>query len=264
MPRQARTASGTGIYHIMMRGVNRRNIFDDDEDRQRFVQILDGLPFQYDEQGTLLPIRTCSLYAWCLMTNHFHLLIRERDWKISEVIKSLASSYVFYYNKKNERIGHLFHERFKREPCNDMEYFVTLLRYIHQNPVKAGIAERVKDYEYSSWSEFDGTVEPVFQICDTRTVLNRIPFKDLEEWVNDPLDDDIQCLEIEKKVYSKPSDDQVWLMIKEQTGATSSTAFQQLADEIKRDTLRQLRDSGASHRQLERLTGVGRGLIQKL
>jgi hypothetical protein len=79
----------------------------------------------------------------------------------------------------------------------------------HQNPVKAGIVERVKDYEYSSWGEFDGTVEPVFQICDTRTVLNRIPFKDLEEWVNDPLDDDIQCLEIEKKVYSKPSDDQV-------------------------------------------------------
>ena len=63
MPRQARTASGTGIYHIMMRGVNRRNIFDDDEDRQGFVQILDGLPFQYDEQGTLLPIRTCCLKA---------------------------------------------------------------------------------------------------------------------------------------------------------------------------------------------------------
>ena len=104
----------------------------------------------------------------------------------------------------------------------------------------------------------------VFQICDTRTVLNRIPFKDLEEWVNDPLDDDIQCLEIEKKVYSKPSDDQVWLQIKEQTGATSSAAFQQLADEIKRNILRQLKDSGASHRQLERLTGVGRGLIQKL
>ena len=145
-----------------------------------------------------------------------------------------------------------------------MAYFTVLLRYIHQNPVKAGIVEHVKDYEYSSWGEFDGTVEPVFQICDTRTVLNRIPFKDLEAWVNDPLDDDIQCLEIEKKVYSKPSDDQVWLQIKEQTGATNSAAFQQLADEIKRNILRELKDSGASHRQLERLTGEGWGLIQKL
>ena len=98
-----------------------------------------------------------------------------------------------------------------------MAYFTVLLRYIHQNPVKAGIVENVKDYEFSSWGEYDGTVEPVFQICDTQTVLNRIPYKELEEWVNDPLDDDVQCLEIEKKVFSKPSDDQVWLMIKEQT-----------------------------------------------
>ena len=68
---------------------------------------------------------------------------------------------------------------------NDMAYFTILLRYIHQNPVKAGIAERVKDYEYSSWCEFDGTVEPVFQICDVNTVLNRIPFSDLEEPTNE-------------------------------------------------------------------------------
>ena len=97
------------------------------------MDILADLPFQHDEDGNLLPIRTCVIYAWCLMTNHFHLLVMEKDWKIAEVIKSLASSYVFYYNKKNERIGHLFQERFKSEPCNDMEYFTTLLRYIHQN-----------------------------------------------------------------------------------------------------------------------------------
>ena len=74
-----------------------------------------------------------------------------------------------------------------------------------------------------------------------KTIVNRITFKELEEWVNDPLDDDVQCLEIEKKVYSKPSDDQVWLLIKEQTGATSGTTFQQLADEIKRNILRILK-----------------------
>ena len=89
-------------------------------------------------------------------------------------------------------------------------------------------------------------------------------FKELEEWVNDPLGDDVQCLEIEKKVYSKPSDDQVWQQIKELTGVTNSTTFQLLEGELKRNILRILKDSGASHRQLERLTGVGRGLIQKL
>ena len=86
----------------------------------------------------------------------------------------------------------------------------------------------------------------------------------MEQWVNDPLDDDIQCLEIDKKLSSTPSDDQVWHLIKEQTGTTSISAFQQLSDEIKRNILKLLKENGASHRQLERLTGVGRGLIQKL
>jgi len=263
MPRQSRQPSGTGIYHVMMRGINHQTIFEDEEDNYQFINTLDRMRVRYDDEGNLCG-SNCTYYAYCLMGNHFHLLIREREESVGETIKRIASSYVYYYNRKYGRDGHLFKERFKSEPVNDIAYFTVLLRYIHQNPVKAGIVERVKDYEYSSWGEFDGSVEPVFQICDVNTVLHRISFKELEEWVNDPLDDDIQCLEIEKKVYSKPSDDQVWLLIKEQTGATNSTAFQQLADEIKRNILKQLKDSGASHRQLERLTGVGRGLIQKL
>ena len=210
MPRQSRQSSGTGIYHVMMRGISQNR-----------------------------SARTCSLAT----------------------------------NGTQERHGvlHGAAEIYTPRPTNEASAEPSLLevclarrRKTIVNPVKAGIVERVKDYEYSSWGEYDGSVEPVFQICDTRTVLNRIPFTDLEAWVNDPLGDDVQCLEIEKKVYSKPSDDQVWQQIKELTGATTSTTFQRLEDELKRDILRILKDSGASHRQLERLTGVGRGLIQKL
>ena len=263
MPRQARKESGTGIFHVMMRGINHQNIFEDEEDNYQFINTLDRMRLRYDGEGNACG-RNCCYYAYCLMGNHFHLLIRERDERVGETIKRIASSYVYYYNRKYGRDGHLFKERFKSEPVNDMEYFTVLLRYIHQNPVKAGIVEKVKDYEFSSWGEYDGSVEPVFQICDVNTVLNRITFKELEEWGNDPLDDDVQCLEIEKKIYSKPSDDQVLLQIKDATGAATSTAFQQLPDEVKRNVLKQLKGSGASHRQLERLTGVGRGLIQKL
>jgi len=71
MPRSARKESGVGIYHVMMRGINRQAIFDDDEDCRRFMDILADLPFQHDDEGRLLPIRTCVVYAWCLMTNHF-------------------------------------------------------------------------------------------------------------------------------------------------------------------------------------------------
>ena len=79
------------------------------------------------------------LYAYCLMSNHIHLLIRERKDTIGMAIKRIASSYVYYYNHKYSRDGHLFRERFKSETVNDMAYFLALLRYIHQNPVKVGM-----------------------------------------------------------------------------------------------------------------------------
>ena len=219
--------------------------------------------FRYDEDGTPAG-SNCTYYAYCLMSNHFHLLIREREESISDTIKRIASSYVYYFNRKYRRDGHLFKERFKSEPVNDMAYFTTLLRYIHQNPVKAGIVENVKDYEYSSWGEYDGTVEPVFRICNTQTVLNRIPFTELEVWVNEPLSDDIVCLDIEDASKGRPSDDQVMMLIKEKTGVTNSSAFQQLPTDIKKSILVELKSRKASLRQLERLTGIGRGIIQKL
>ena len=264
MPRQSRKPSGTGIHHVMMRGINHQNIFEDAEDYYQFITTLDRVRVQYDDMG--LPCGTsCTIYAYCLMSNHFHLLIRERNEQIGEVVKRLASSYVYYYNHKYLRDGHLFKERFKSEPVNDMAYFTILLRYIHQNPVKAGIAERVKDYEYSSWCEFDGTVEPVFQICDVNTVLNRIPFSDLEEWVNDPLDDDVNCLDNDnEKPRYRLSDDQVWQQIIKLTGVTNSSDFQKLNKDKQRETLRTLLDIGASVRQLQRLTGLGRGIIQRV
>ena len=266
MPRQSRKESGTGIYHVMLRGINHQSIFNDEEDYYHFIATLDRVRFRYDDEGAPCG-SNCTYYAYCLMSNHVHLLIRERGESIGETIKRIASSYVFYYNHKYARDGHLFRDRFKSEPVNDMAYFATLLRYIHQNPVKANLVERVGDYSYSSWGEFDGSVEPVFQICDIETVLKRIPFAELKEWIDEPLDpleDDVPCLEIEDPSRGRPSDDQVMLLIKEHTGVTNSSAFQQLEDGIKRDMLKFLKSKGASFRQLERLTGVSRGIIQSL
>ena len=263
MPRQARKESSNGIFHVMMRGINHQNIFEEPEDYYQFIATLDRMRFRYDDDGTQLG-SNCTYYAYCLMSNHFHLLIREREESVGETVKRIASSYVYYFNRKYMRDGHLFKERFKSEPVNDMAYFTVLLRYIHQNPLKAGIVERVKDYEYSSWGEYEGTVEPVFQICDTATVLRRVPFEQLNDLMNEMLPEDVRCIDIEDPSRSRPSDDQVWQMIIEMTGVTNSSAFQTLENESKRMALKELKTKGASHRQLERLTGVGRGLIQKL
>ena len=196
MPRQARQASGTGIYHVMMRGINHQNIFEEQEDYSRD--------------------------------------------------------------------GHLFRERFKSEPVNDMAYFVTLLRYIHQNPVKAGMVSEVKDYEFSSWGEYMDKNSTLFPLCDTHTVLNRIPLNELSELVNEPISDEVACLDIEDASKGRPSDDQVMMLIKEKTGATNSSAFQQLPTDIKKSILVELKSRKASLRQLERLTGIGKSMIYRM
>ena len=169
MPRQARESSETGIYHVMMRGINHQNIFEEQEDYYQFLNTLDMMAQSYEPDGTPSG-RNYILYAYCLMSNHIHLLIREREDTIVMAIKRIASSYVYYYNHKYSRDGHLFRERFKSEPVNDIAYFITLLRYIHQNPVKAGMVAEVKDYEFSSWDEYIDKNSTLFPLCDTRTV----------------------------------------------------------------------------------------------
>ena len=145
-----------------------------------------------------------------------------------------------------------------------MAYLTTLLRYIHQNPVKAGIVEHVKDYEYSSWGEYNGTVEPVFQICNTQTVLNRIPFTELETWVNEPLPEDANFLDIDsEQPRLRLSDDQAWQQIIRITGVSNSSEFQKLDRESQWQAFIQLKELGTSVRQLQRLTGIDRGIIQR-
>ena len=263
MPKQARQASGTGIYHVMMRGINHQIIFEEQENYYQFLNTLDMMALSYEPDGTPFG-RNYILYAYCLMSNHIHLLIREREDNIGMAIKRIASSYVYYYNHKYSRDGHLFRERFESEPVNDIAYFVTFLRYIHQNPVKAGIVNKVNDYEFSSWHEYEDKKSTLFPLCDTHTVLNRVSFDELTELVNDPLSDDVTCIDIEDASKGRPSDDHVMMLIKEKTGATNSSAFQQLPADIKKSVLIELKGKRASLRQLERLTGISKSMIYRM
>lgn len=175
MPRQPRQTSGTEIYHVMMRGINRQNIFEDQEDYVRFLTFMQQMLEPLDDLGNRQP-PLCTFYAYCLMSNHVHLLIKTHHEHIGATIKHLAVVYAMYFNHKYSRAGHLFQDRFKSEPVNDMAYFTTLLRYIHQNPLKAGIVQNVSDYAWSSWGEYTGSIPPALSLCATNAVLKRISF----------------------------------------------------------------------------------------
>ena len=152
MSRKPRVLSQTGIYHVMLRGVNRQPIFEQEDDYQKFVFILHDMVSPKDEFKRPMPPR-CAIYAYCLMPNHVHLLIQEKEESIAEVMKKVATRYAMYFNYKYEHYGHLFQDRFKSEPVNDEAYFLTFLQYIHQNPVAGRLCRQIEDYGWSSWWE---------------------------------------------------------------------------------------------------------------
>ena len=133
MPRQARRKSKSGIYHIMLRGINQQQIFEDSEDFEKILQILKDCK----------AVSEYKLFAYCLMGNHIHLLVQEDKEPIEQVMKRIATRFVYWYNIKYQRVGHLFQDRFKSEPVEDDTYFLTVLRYIHQNPMKAGLSKKL-------------------------------------------------------------------------------------------------------------------------
>ncbi|WP_407402543.1 transposase [Sodaliphilus sp.] len=157
MPRRSRVFSTTGVYHVMLRGIDRRDIFRDNQDRGKFLKVLRSVTEPVDSNNKPLP-SYCMIHAYCLMDNHVHLLIAEGNETIGEVMKRILVSYVSYFNKRYERLGPLFQGRYRSEPVEDAGYFIKLLRYIHQNPVAAEMVASPDAYEWSSWHEYAGTL----------------------------------------------------------------------------------------------------------
>lgn len=264
MPRKARQQSDTGVYHAILRGVNKQQIFECSEDYQKFLQIL-RLQTQPQEDAlgnTLAP--HCAIYAYCQMGNHVHLLLKEVSEPIADIMKRIASSYVFYYNHKYDRCGHLFQERFRSQPCDDMSYFITLLRYIHQNPLKPGLVQDIAQYPWSSWQEYIGAETDPF--CSTHVVLQRISLEELRQLIQTPLteEEETELLDhepIHKK--AKYTDEDIWKLITQESGTTNATEFQALPRPKQKHILYLIHEYGIGPRTLSRLTGVPYAIVQR-
>ena len=250
------------MYHVMLRGINRQDIFEDEGDYRQMVFILRGLVDRCDEHKVQLP-PLCTFYAYCLMSNHVHLLIQERELNISDVVKKIGVTYAHYFNKKYERNGHLFQDRFRSEPVDNIEYFVTLLRYIHQNPLKAGIVEKIEDYPWSSWREYI-TDHSTDSFCSTKAVLSRITREDLKELAYMPLEECDEILDIDTDDCKSVSDSDIKAFLLTSQSIVNPLMVQSLDKTRRNGVLRSALSIGAGIRQLSRLTGVSFGVIRKL
>ena len=134
MPRQARIDAPGALQHIIARGIERREIFRDDTDRDNFL----------DRLGAILLETKTACYAWVLIPNHFHLLLRTGNVPVSIVMRRLLTGYAVYHNRRHRRHGHLFQNRYKSILCQEDAYLLELVRYIHLNPLRAGLISDFK------------------------------------------------------------------------------------------------------------------------
>ena len=142
MPRRRRIALIGDILHVMARGLDGQPIFSDDADRDAFLQIL----------GRNLARATCTCYAWALMPNHYHLVLRPMDQDAGMLMRRLNGAYARYFNRRNKRQGYLFQDRYKSLATRDFSYFRELVRYVHLNPLRSGLVKNLDALARYQWT----------------------------------------------------------------------------------------------------------------
>jgi REP element-mobilizing transposase RayT len=252
MPRYARKRSKTGVYHVIARGINRQKIFHEDNDYKKYLGIL----YKTKEKTA------CEIYGYCLMSNHVHLLIKENDEEIGQIMKRIGISYASWYNWKYERIGHLFQNRYKSECVEDDKYLITVIRYIHNNPVKAKMVGKPEQYNWSSINAYyDSKKEYIENLTQTDNILKMFSeykdnaVKQFREFMEQENEDD--CLE-EGEEIRRISDQEAKKEVKKILKGKSISELRDMNKYERNKILSQVKDlEGISIRQICRLTGIG-------
>ncbi len=257
MTRVARVKSVSGIYHIMWRGANRQEIFHDDEDCLKFLDIIE----KYRRNSEM------KIYAWCLMSNHVHLLLREGNEDISNTMKRIGVSFVGYYNWKYRTTGHLFQDRFKSENVETNRYLFTVIRYVHQNPVKAGIVNRVDGWRWSSCLEYYGENHDRWKLLERDFILKLISAdltianersRDFNERNNSD-----ECLD-DRVGKRRLPDEEARIEIRRELGAIEIAQVKSLPKQRRNEVLQKIKGiEGLSQRQAARILGVSPNFIRK-
>jgi len=249
MPRQARQLAESGIYHVMLRGVNRDAIFVEDDD---FAMFLRALSQAKDASGFLV-------FAYCLMSNHVHLVVRSGEEPIGVVIKRLGVRYAGRFNRKYGRVGHLFQDRFKSVAVEDDAHLVTLLRYVWNNPVEAGIVESAEAYRWSSC----GLVGRSSPLIDEGELQILLPSGRLSDIVPVPL-----LLPAEQHgARGRPlrhSEGEAAHLLYRACGANSPAEFRALDPSERRTAIRELRILSVAYDQIARVTGFSATSVRRM
>jgi len=252
MPRSKRNLVKSGIYHIVIRGVNKQIIFYDDKDRKMFIRLL------YYYRNKL----NCKIYAYCLMDNHVHILFKDKEFLISDFMRNITSIYAGEFNKKYKRVGHLFQDRFKSIYVYNDDYLLRLIRYIHRNPEKAGICQ-TQDYKWSSYKEY--TCTP--RIIERDEVLLKFDIqkgkaiKKFKEFVSEKNEENLDRIYVADKL----TDEEAKILIKHITGVRDISLIKKYNKEIRKEIIYKILEiTNLSNSQIARALGVSKNFKERM
>ncbi|MDR1187640.1 MAG: transposase [Bifidobacteriaceae bacterium] len=246
-----RIPSPSGLYHAMMRGVNRTDLFVDDQDREFFL-----------EHARETAERTgARVLAFALMGNHVHFLIEADPDQLSAFFRLLGGRYARRFNLRHQRVGHLFQGRFKSIPVNDIKYLATVVAYIHLNPVRGGLASDPADYQWSS----RGVSRHGARLADVKRLAEWVPLETLRRVEKAFLAADQAATDPFAPPPMgrppKPADDAA-RALRSVCGVSDPAAFGALAPAEQSRTVAELGDLGLSQREIARVVGWTRHAVR--
>lgn len=266
MGKYARKESKTGYYHVMQRGNGKQILFEDQKDFKRY----------YDKMLESKSRSNCDLVAYCLMSNHTHLLVRAEKLKsLTYMMSMLGISYASYYNLKYDHVGSVFQGRFLSEPINDEQYLLACVRYIHNNPAKAGFGTR-EEYRWSSYREY------LQEACPTKTgkFLCEDCDKGIEKMVDTGIILDMLGSTNAFEEFSKSADDKMFIdndidvatcqigldIVRKHFGNEfeNTLTVKQLCVEERNHIIREMKQAGMNNHQIELVTGVSRDIVRRI
>lgn len=180
MGRALRINYANAHYHVTSRGNEQKDIFKSRRDREQFLSYLESSVMRYG----------AKIHAYCLMTNHYHLLLQTPDGNLPEIMRHINGAYTNYFNAKRKRAGHLFQGRYKAILIEADEYLMELSRYIHLNPVRAGMSEKPEDHPWSSYQNYIGLRPALSWLCTDRVMDHFSGSKSYRQFVEEILGND--------------------------------------------------------------------------
>ena len=247
MPRTARKESFTGYYHLIVRGIGKQIIFEHDKDYGYYISLMR----KYSEETGV------SICAYCLMDNHVHFLVYDNSKEVSQFMKKLNVAYAGYFNSKYSRTGHLFQDRFLSEVVDSEAYLITVFRYILNNPAKANICP-ASEYLWNSYRAYRNPESFV----DTSALAGMIgTWEQYAQFIS--LENSDTCMEY----YTQRESDEHAMNVLRHTLNLKSGSGNEIRNyeiSVRNEAIRKLKNAGLTSAQIQRLTGIGRGVIQRI